>query len=104
MHGLNLASLLIAVFIAGAYLALFVRALIGQSSDRRVNDAAVAALDPDALARLRSYIGEVDSHERDRMTLVRDGGSTIVHVRRDPALDSEEWRRELSRRGGFPRD
>jgi hypothetical protein len=70
VHGLNLATLLLGVFIAGAYLALFVRALIGQSSDRRVREAAQAALDPDAVVRLREYLAMVDDHERARVKVV----------------------------------
>ncbi len=51
----------------GAYVALFVRALIGQAADRRVQRAFTEALDPEQLARLRGYIAEADAHERERV-------------------------------------
>jgi hypothetical protein len=74
MSDLTLATLLLGAFVAGAYLALFVRALIGQSSDRRVREAAQAALDPDAVVRLSEYLAMVDDHERARVKVVlRDG-------------------------------
>lgn len=78
MTRLDLIALLIAAFLIGAYAALVARALVASRAHDRLNDAAVAALSPDALGRLREYIAEIDEHERQRIVLSRDGGSTTV--------------------------
>lgn len=67
MNGLPLAASLFAVFWAGAYLALLVRALIEDATKRRLKTAAEAALEPEQLARLRAYIATVDEHERESL-------------------------------------
>lgn len=67
MTGLNLASLLIAVFLAGAYLALLARALIEASTQRRLVQATKDELAPEDFERLRAYIGQVNEGERARV-------------------------------------
>lgn len=76
---MSLAALLIAAFLAGAYVALVIRAFVEARAHDRVNDAAVNALSPDALARLRAYIATIDDHERERLTLSRDGVSSVYY-------------------------
>ncbi len=73
LAAMRLAVFLIAAAGIGAYVALFVRALIGQHAHRRI-DRAAAQLEPEHLARLRAYIAEMDAHERGRLDLgvVRD--------------------------------
>lgn len=66
MTGPTLAVALAAMFVGGFYLALVVRAWIAERSHRRIS-AAAEALDPDALARLREYIAEIDRHDRNRI-------------------------------------
>lgn len=64
-------ALPILTFAAGGWLALAARALIADRARQRVNDAAVAALAPEQLARLRAYIAEIDEHERARVLPLR---------------------------------
>lgn len=77
---MNLAALLIATFLIGAYTALVIRALVESHAHDRVNDAAVAALDPEALGRLRAYIAEIDEHEKQRIVLRRADGFADVFL------------------------
>lgn len=82
MTGQNLAAVLIAALFVGAYLALVVRAWFALWAQQRMADAAREALDPDALARLREYIAQID--ERAMVKLSRDNGSTTVYFPRYP--------------------
>ncbi len=64
---MRLAVFLITAAAIGAYVALFVRALIGQASQRRIERAATESLAPEQLDRLREYIAVMDAHERERL-------------------------------------
>lgn len=52
--------LLVAVFLAGAYVALLVRALIARAGDRRIQAAARDALSDQELELLKQYVGAID--------------------------------------------
>ncbi len=65
--------LYLAVFAAGAYLALVARALVGRHADRRIEEATEAALAPEHLEKLRAYLREIDEHEQGRHELKKLG-------------------------------
>jgi len=60
-------ALPVAAFLAGAWLALVVRALVARHAQGRIERAAHESLTPEAFATLRAYIAEIDEHERARM-------------------------------------
>lgn len=73
MTGWNLACLAVGMFLAGAYVALLCRALVEESTQRRLARAAEDALAPEQLDRLREYLASVEEHERDRLKLAHGG-------------------------------
>lgn len=60
-------ALLVLAFLTGAYTALVIRAMVADAAQRRIQQAAENVLGPEQLERLRTYIGQIDEHERERV-------------------------------------